>query len=100
MSFPGLVSKLSEEIVSLASTITPKSDIIRVTSTATTTVLTTIVPPFAGFSGQLILINQSGAAITSVTTGNILTATTIQDSRATTLVYSKGAAKWVVGSTT
>ena len=100
MSMIGLVSKLSEAVVALTNSISPKADIVRVTDTTSTTVLTTMVPPYGGFSGKVVVINQSGAAITTLTTGNILTATTIADKTAVCFYYSKSGAKWVVGSTT
>lgn len=97
---PGLTSKISESIISLTATIFPKSDLIHVTSTATTTVVATIMPPYAGFSGILFLANRSGASITTVTTGNILTATTIANNVVTVLTFSKLLGKFIVGSTT
>lgn len=96
--FPGLTTKLSEEAMSLTTTITPKSDLVRITSTATTTVVATIIPPYGGFGGVLFLANQSGAAITSTTSGNILAALNLPNNQMCTLVYSKSAGKWIQGS--
>jgi len=95
---PGTTSKMSEEGLSLTTTINPKSDMVIVTSTATTTVVATIMPPYAGFSGFMVLVNRSGANITTVTTGNILTAVTIGQNVATVLVYSKSLGKYVAGA--
>jgi hypothetical protein len=97
---PGLTSKVSEVLVSLASSISAQADVIIVNSTATTTVLATILPPFGGFGGVQFLINRSGADLTTVTTGNILTARTIPVNVPVTLVFSKNLQKYVVGSTT
>jgi len=97
---PGLVSKLSEKLISLTNTITQESDIIRVTSTTSTTVLTNIFSPVAGgLSGSfLVIINSSGANMTTVTTGNIQTAVTIGQNVSTLFVYSPSAAKWYPGA--
>jgi hypothetical protein len=97
---PGLTSKVSEVLVSLATSISAQADVIIVNSTATTTVLATILPPFGGFGGVQFLINRSGADLTTVTTGNILTARTIPVDVPVTLVFSKNLQKYVVGSTT
>jgi hypothetical protein len=95
---PGQASKSSESVVAAATTIYPKTDIIHVTDTASTTVFTTIVPPYAGFSGSLLVINRSGASMTTVTTGNIQTAVTVGQNVATVLAYSKLLDKWVPGA--
>lgn len=96
---PGLVSRLSEEVISLTTTITPKRDIQRVTSTATTTVLVTITAPFSNMGGVIYLINGSGAAITATTAGNINTTVSIPNGCVCTMVYSPSAAKWFVDKT-
>lgn len=96
--FPGLTTKVSEDNIALATTIAPKSDVVHVTSTATTTVVATITPPFGGFSGIMVVVNRSGGNITTVTTGNILTAVTVGQNVATVFVYSKSLAKWVPGA--
>lgn len=98
--FPGFTSKVSEVLVSLTNTLTAKADVIIVNSTATTTVLATLVPPFGGFGGCQFLINRSGADITTVTTGNILTARTIPVNVPVVLIFSMNLNKYVVGSTT
>lgn len=99
---PGTVSKLSEQNISLATSITVKSDIVRVTSTATTTVVATIIPSGGGFSTVLFLVNDSGASMTAVTTGNIYgTGTiTVLDKRMAVLVFSKLLGKWLVANDT
>ena len=98
--FPGLTTKLSEtDNVALATTISPKSDLIIVTDTTSTTVLTTITPAFGGgFSGIHVIVNRSGNNITTLTTGNILTAVTIGVNVAVILVYSKLDDKFFVGA--
>ena len=98
--FPGLTTKLSEEIIALSTTITPKSDLVRVTNTAVTTVLATIQPAFGGgFSGIIFLVNDSGAAMNLSTVGNIEVGSTrtIPDNFVNVLVFSKLSGKWYAG---
>lgn len=95
--FTGFVSKISEAGISLTATITPLSDLIRVTSTVTTTVLATITPPFAGFSGITFIANLSGGNITTTTTGNIQSAVTIPNNLITIFVYSQSLGKYIAG---
>lgn len=98
---PGIVSKLSSQMVSLTNTLPVTSDIIRVTSTTLTTVLTTlqIKSGKAGADGGLvIIINTSGASITTLTTGNIATAVTIGQNVATIMAYAPVIGKWYPGA--
>jgi len=97
---PGITTRISEAVVALTTTISPEADLIRVTDTTSTTVMTTVIPHFAGQSGVMIVVNQSGANITTVTTGNILTATTIGQNIGVLFTFSKLTSKWIVGSTT
>lgn len=98
--FSGFTSKVSEAAISLTATINPLTDVVHVTSTATTTVLATIVPPFAGFSGMTIVVNRSGGTITTVTTGNILSAVSISNNVSVLFVYSLLASKYIPGAVT
>ena len=95
---PGLTSKVSEQAISLTTTIAPKTDVIRVTSTTSTTVVATITPAFGGFGGVLVIVNQSGGNITTVTTGNITTAVTIGQNVAVLFIFSKSTGKWIPGA--
>ena len=96
---PGLTTKLSEQVLAAATTIYPTRDIVHVTDTSATTVLSTITPAFGGgFSGMLVLVNRSGNNMTTVTTGNIATAVTIGQNVATVLVYSKLTGKFYMGA--
>ena len=96
---PGTISKLSSVSISLTNSISPKTDIVRVSSTATTTVVVTIVPAFPQNNGLLFLINSTGAAITATTAGNIATTCSIPNGNMATFVYSKATAKWHVDKT-
>jgi len=97
--YPGFVTRLSEEVISLTATITPRRDIQRVTSTATTTVLVTVNPPFSNMGGILFLLNYSGAAITATTAGNIATTCSIPNLCVAVMVWSPSAAKWYFDKT-
>ncbi len=94
----GLTSKVSEEVIALTTSIQPKSDVVRVTDTTSTTVLATIVPPFGGFSGITVIVNQSGNTITTVTNGNILTAVTVPVNTAVVFIFSMGLGKYIPGA--
>lgn len=99
--FPGLTTKLSETVIALSTTISPKADLVRVTDTTVTTVLATITPSFGGgFSGIIILVNDSGATMNLVSTGNIEMSAlrTIPDNFIVPLVFSKLTGKWYAGA--
>ena len=93
---PGLVSRLSERVVSLTNVLQQVSDIIRVNSTTTTTVLTTILSRVVnGQAGAIVfIVNSSGNNITTLTTGNIAVAATIANGNMAVLVYSPSSGKW------
>lgn len=90
--FPGLTTKLSEETIASADSISPKSDLVRVTGS---TAINTINPPFGGFSGMLTLVPVDGGVVLG-TSGNILVGITMGVNRAVTLFWSKSAAKWYI----
>jgi hypothetical protein len=93
---PGRTSKLSEEVIAVAATLSPKSDFVRVTGTGTT--VQTIVPPFGGFSGVLYMVSDNAAGIVLGTAGNILVGATLTQNRLYVLVFSKLSAKWYIHS--
>jgi len=93
--FPGLTTKLSEEVLASDTTISPTKDLVRLTGT---TSIATILPHYGGgFSGVLFLV-PTGGNVATVTTGNINAAVTMVDERVTVLVYSKTADKWYPGA--
>jgi hypothetical protein len=96
--FPGLTTRISSELIALATTIAPRADVVHITDTTTTTVVATITPQFGGQSGMMIVVNRSGNNITTVTTGNIATAVTIGQNVATLLVFSKLTGKYYPGA--
>lgn len=95
---PGTTTKISEELIALTTTISPKSDLVHVTSTTSTTVLVKIMPPYGGLPGIMVIVNRSGNNITTLTTGNIATAITIGQNVATVLCYSALTNKYYVGA--
>jgi len=93
--FPGLTTKLSEEVIATAATISPKADLVRLTGTTT---IETINPSFGGgFSGLLFLV-PTGGNVATTTTGNIMNAVTMVDEQLCILVYSKAEGKWHAGA--
>jgi len=93
--FPGLTTKLSEDLVASAATIDAKADLIRVTGS---TAIATINPNFGGgFSGVLVLVPTDGT-LGLLTTGNIAVAVTMAQNRATVLTYCKGSGVWYPGA--
>lgn len=96
---PGTVSKLSIQEVSLTNSLPVTTDVIVVSSTTSTTVLTTLrVKHGANASAMVILVNVSGANMTTLTTGNIATAVTIGQNVATLLAYRPSTSKWYPGA--
>lgn len=92
---PGFTTKLSESVVASAASISPKTDLVRVSGT---TNIETITPNFGGgFSGILFVVPTDGV-VNTVTTGNILVAVAMAQNRVTVLVYSKVANKWYPGA--
>ncbi len=93
--FPGLTTKLSEEVIASAATISPKTDLVHLTGS---TALANIVPQYGGgFSGILVLVPVDGT-LGLLTTGNIAIAVTMPLNRATVLVYSKLTNVWYPGA--
>lgn len=99
---PGIVSRLSESVVACATTIAPTTDVIVITSTTSTTVLNTITPPLgtSPFDNLLVIVNNSGNAITAVTTGNIATTCSIPSGNMASFIYSTSLGKWYMDKTT
>jgi hypothetical protein len=92
---PGSISKLSEMTVASAATITAKADIVNVTGT---TQINTIVPGLGIAVSQFLVLNAVSGAVTLGTSGNIAVGVALVQNRPTTLVFSKSAGKWLIGS--
>jgi hypothetical protein len=93
---PGLTTRLSEETLVTATTISPLSDLVIVTGT---TNVATIVPPptFGGRSaGLMIFVAVDGFA--TVTTGNVATAVTIPVGKTCVFVWSNIKSTWYPGT--
>jgi hypothetical protein len=96
---PGIVSKLSEVNVSLTTSMQQSSDIMRVTSTTSTTQFNTIIPAFGTQQACVLFVqNKSGASITALTTGNIAGSGsfTILSNRMAVFVWSAVEGAWSV----
>jgi len=99
--FEGTTTKVSETVMALSTTISPKTDMVRITDTTVTTVLSTVLPSFGGgFSGIMVLVNDSGNPINFVSTGNIEMSgsRTVPDNFTMILVFSKLSSKWYTGA--
>jgi hypothetical protein len=94
---PGLVSRSSEKSLALVDNFEANVDLIRISSTATTTQFASIMPKSGTLGQMLCLSNESGATINALTTGNILAASSLSlpASKMTILIYSKGLTKWI-----
>jgi len=93
--FPGLTTKLSEETLASAASISPKADLVKLTGS---TDVATIIPQYGGgFSGAVVLVPVDGT-LGLLTTGNIAVAVTMAQNRATLLVYSKTDDKFYPGA--
>lgn len=92
---PGLTTRISESQLVAASTITPKSDLVFISGT---TALKTIIPPYEGFSGILLLVATDPAGVATLTTGNIALVVALTVSKVTAFVYSKKNATWYPGA--
>ena len=92
---PGLTTKVSESQLVAAATITPLTDVVYITGT---TALKTIVPPFGGFSGILVVVAQAGAGLSTLTTGNIALAVNMTTNVPVLFVWSLLNSKWYPGA--
>lgn len=92
---PGSVSKLSEQTVASAASITAKADIVNVTGS---TQINTIVPGLGTAVSQFLVLNPVSGALTLGTSGNIAVGVTLVQNRPSILVWSKAAQKWLIES--
>lgn len=93
--FPGTTTKLSEDIVASAASITVRADLVRVTGS---TAIATILDQFGGgFSGLLFLVPTDGTVAT-LTTGNIAKAVTMAQNQVCVFVFSKKTGTWYPGA--
>lgn len=89
---PGITTKLSESTVASTTTVTVKTDFVKMTGTTT---LATIIGQFGGGFSGIVFIFPSDGAIATTTTGNIQTAVTMPQNKVSTLIFSKALNKWV-----
>ena len=92
---PGITSKLSESSIASTTTITVKTDLVRISGN---TAIATINDQFGGgFSGVLFIVPTT-ASIATTTAGNIAGVVTMVSNQVTVFVYSKGTGKWYPGA--
>lgn len=95
--FPGSQSKITEENVASATTITVKSDLIRLTgSTQVETILSPLLLSVKG--GVVIMVVAVDGAVVLGTSGNILVGVTLTQNRLYVLAYSNIVDKWYIHS--
>lgn len=88
---PGSTTKLTEETIASTTTISPKTDLVKLTGNTT---IATIIPSFGGgFSGIVCLV-PTDAAISTTTSGNIAAAVAMTQNQVNVLVYSRKTGKW------
>jgi len=92
--FPGLTTRLSEELTASSTTISPKNDMVRLTGS---TAVATIAPSYAGFSGILFVVPVDGTIVT-VTTGNIPVAVIMAQNQVTVFVFNHVTGKFYPGA--
>lgn len=93
---PGIVSKLSREVIASASTITPYTgELIKLTGS---TAIATIVPPFGKGHNQLLFLVPTDGTVGLLTTGNIAVAVTMAQNRVTVLAYDYISDIWYPGA--
>lgn len=89
--YPGAFSKLSESTLASAATLTPKTELVRVTGTAAIVNIT--VPPTSGFSTILYLV--AIGVFTWTAAGNIAVAGTATTANSMIIMtFSKATGKW------
>lgn len=86
-------SRLREESVASAATITVKADLVRITGT--TQVDTILSPMSVGRDGFLIFVYTNGAGVTLSAAGNIAVSQALVTNRLYAYVFSNLAAKWI-----
>jgi hypothetical protein len=92
---PGAVSKMTESQVASATTITVKSDIVKITGT---TAIQTILPGLGTAQSQFVILVPVDGGVVLGTSGNIAVGLTAAQNRALFMVYVRTLAKWVIQS--
>jgi hypothetical protein len=93
--FPGITTKISEDVTASTTSVDVKSDLLRLTGS---TAIATLKPHYGGgFSGICVLVPVDGT-LGLLTTGNIAVAVTMAQNRATVMVYSKATGVWYPGA--
>jgi hypothetical protein len=87
------MSRLREEVVASAATITVKADLVRLTGS--TQVDTILFPLNVGRDGAIFFIYASDGAVTLSAAGNIAVSQSIAQNRLYTYAWSTIAGKWI-----
>lgn len=93
---PGLMSKASETTVASTTTVTFKSDIVKVTGT--TSIATITAPPRQGGFGTVVYVVPIDGTVATVTTGNIAKAVSMVQSQVCVFVFIKSTGLWYPGA--
>ena len=92
---PGSVSKLTEATTASATSITAKTDVVKVTGSTT---IQTIIPGLGSAVSQFLILVPVDGAITLGTSGNISVGIAAAQNRAVFMVYVRTLGKWLINS--
>ena len=92
---PGMVSKLTETTVPSLTTISAKSDIVKVTGSTT---IQTILPGLGNAQSQFLILVPVDGAVTLGTSGNINVGIAMAQNRAVFMVFVRSLNKWIINS--
>lgn len=94
--FPGLTTKLSEQEIASAATISVQTDLVKVTGTTSIATIN-VMGEFGGGNAGIIFIVPTDGDVATLTTGNIAIAVTMAQNRVTVLVRDKSGT-WYPGA--
>jgi hypothetical protein len=92
---PGTTSKLSESLIASTTTITVKTDLVRLSGS---TAIATINDQFGGGFGGILFIMPTASTIATTTAGNIAKVVSMPSLQVTVFVYSKATGLWYPGA--
>lgn len=90
---PGSLSKIKEDVVASADTITIKADFTLITGS---TEVNTILTPMMGSSNIIFVACNNPGGLTLGESGNILTGGGLEETRAYILIWSRRLGKWYI----
>jgi hypothetical protein len=92
---PGSVSKMTESTLASAPTISPKTDIVKITGS---TQINQIIPALGTSQSQFLVLLPVNGSITLGTSGNIAVGITAAQFRAVFLVFVRSQGSWFINS--